>query len=61
MVLALLWHKGFEIVGIRDELTRFLLDGPEMHLKWSCNDDFLVSCDEVSVLGVSCIALMWNE
>ena len=30
---------------MRDEFTHFLVDGPGMHLNWSCNDVFLVIGD----------------
>ena len=48
-----------------DELTRFLVDGPGMHLDWSCNDDFVVFNEWLTVLcgelWCSWIASIWNE
>ena len=48
-----------------DGFTHFLVDGPGMHLKWSCNDEFSVCNDEFSVLcgefWCSWIVSMWNE
>ena len=35
----------FGSMGMRDEFTHFLVDGPGMHLKWSTNDEFSVFID----------------
>ena len=45
LLLARLWHKSLESMGMWDEFTHFLVDGPGMHLNWSCNDEFSVFID----------------
>ena len=61
----MLWHKSLESMGMWDGFRHFLVDGPGMCLKWSCNDEFSVCNDEFSVLcsefWCSWIVSMWNE